>query len=38
VRAPDAIYIDTTHAAVDDVVRQVLQLVDARATAEHAPG
>ena len=29
VRAPDAIYIDTTHAAVDDVVREVLDCVDA---------
>ena len=37
VRAPDAIYIDTTHAAVDDVVRQVLGLVDASTSAEHAP-
>lgn len=37
VRAPDAIYIDTTHAGVEDVVHQVLRLVDARTSAEHAP-
>lgn len=37
VRAPDAIYIDTTHSAVEDVVHQVLRLVDARTSAEHAP-
>jgi cytidylate kinase len=37
VRAPDAMYLDTTHAAVDDVVLQVLGLVDARTSAEPAP-
>jgi cytidylate kinase len=27
--APDAVYIDTTHLGVDDVVAQVMRLVDA---------